>query len=75
MRKQRLTTSGMGRNLASSIGSQRIAMIRPTFVCGLMAVAAVATASAEDFPLTFKDHPGQGRDVFPWRPGNIGALG
>ena len=55
-----------------SIGSQRIAMIRPTFVCGLIAVAAVATASAEDFPLTF--HNIAAKDVVTF-PGGYGIFG
>ena len=53
--------------LALSIGSERIAMMRPTFVCGLMAVAAVVAASAEDFPLTFRTIAGQGRSGLPRR--------
>ncbi len=50
-------------------------MIRPSFVCGLMAVAAVATASADDFPLTFKAIPAKDVMTFPGGAGNIGALG
>ena len=47
-------------------------MIRPTFVCGLIAVAAVATASAEDFPLTFRTIAP--KDVMAF-PGGYGAMG
>jgi hypothetical protein len=49
-------------------------MIRPTFVCGLIAVAAVATASAEDFPLTFRTIPAKDVMSFPGGSGNIGSL-
>jgi hypothetical protein len=49
-------------------------MIRPTFVCGLIAVAAVATASAEDFPLTFRTIPAKDVMAFPDGSGNSGSL-
>jgi hypothetical protein len=49
-------------------------MNRPTFVCGLIAVAAVATASAEDFPLTFKVIPAKDVMAFPGGSGNNGSL-
>ena len=45
-------------------------MIRPTFVCALVAMAAVLTASAEDFPLTFRTIPA--KDVMSF-PGGQGA--
>lgn len=47
-------------------------MIRSTFVCGLMAMAAVVTASAEDFPLTFRTIPA--KDVMAY-PGGYGTYG
>ena len=47
-------------------------MLRTTLVCGLIAVAAVATASADDFPLTF--HTIAAKDVMAF-PGGYGAMG
>jgi hypothetical protein len=35
-------------------------MIKPAFVGGLVAIAAVVAASAEDFPLTFRSIPANG---------------
>jgi hypothetical protein len=49
-------------------------MIRPTSVCGLMAVAAVAIASAEDFPLTFRTIPAKEAMSFPGGYGSMGQL-
>ena len=49
-------------------------MIRPTFVCGLIAVAAVATASAEDFALTFRTIPAKDVMSFPGGSGSSGSL-
>jgi hypothetical protein len=40
-------------------------MIRPTFVCGLAALAAIVTASAGDFPLTFQTIPAKDVMAFP----------
>lgn len=40
-------------------------MIRPTFVCGLVAIAVVVTASSEDFPLTFRTIPAKDVMAFP----------
>ena len=47
-------------------------MIRPTFVCALVAMAAVVAASGEDFPLTFRTIPA--KDVMAF-PGGFGAYG
>ena len=33
-------------------------MIRPTFVCGLAALAAIVTASGEGLPFNLQDDPG-----------------
>jgi hypothetical protein len=49
-------------------------MLRPTFVCGLITVAAVATASAEDFALTFRTIPAKDVMSFPGGSGNYGPL-
>ena len=49
-------------------------MIRPAFVCGLIAVAALAAASAEDFPLTFRTIPAKDVLAFPGGSGSIGSL-
>ena len=49
-------------------------MMRPTFICGLIAVAAVATASAEDFPLTFRTIPAKDVMAFPGGSGSGGSL-
>ena len=40
-------------------------MIRPTFVCALAAMAAIVTASAGDFPLTFRTIPAKDVMAFP----------
>jgi hypothetical protein len=72
MWKQPLTTSRMGAQIELSIGSQRLAMMKPTSVCGLIAVAAVATASAEVFPLAF--HTIAAKDVVAF-PGGYGTMG
>ena len=45
-------------------------MIKPTLVCSLLAVASVASASAEDFPLTFRTIPA--KDVMSF-PGGYGT--
>ena len=58
----------------SSIGSESIAMIRPTFVCGLMALAAVVAAPAEDFPLSFHTIPAKDVVVFPGGYGTMVQL-
>ncbi|MCX6927290.1 MAG: hypothetical protein NT154_29410 [Verrucomicrobia bacterium] len=47
-------------------------MIKTTFVCGLMTMAVLATASAEEFPLTFRTIPA--KDVMSF-PGGYGASG
>ena len=57
-----------------NILSERLAMIRSTFVCGLMAMAAVVTASAEDFPLTFRTIPAKDVMTFPGGYGTYGQL-
>ncbi len=49
-------------------------MIRPTLVCSLLAVAAVVTASAEDFPLTFRTIPAKDVMSFPGGYGTYGQL-
>jgi hypothetical protein len=49
-------------------------MIRPTFVCGLVAIAAAVTASAEDFPLTFRTIPAQDVMAFPGAYGSSTQL-
>ena len=50
-------------------------MIRPTFVFGLVAMAAVVAASAEDFPLTFRTIPAKDVMSFPGGGGAYGSLG
>ena len=47
-------------------------MIKPTFVCGLVAMVAVVPASAEEFPLTFQTIPA--KDVMDF-PGGYGVSG
>src|ERR1039458_10073470 len=54
----------------SSILSERFAVIRPTmskliFFCGVLALAAIVTASGEDFPLTFRTIPAKDVMSFP----------
>jgi hypothetical protein len=49
-------------------------MIRPTFVCGLVAIVAVVTASGEDFPLTFRTIPAKDVMSFPGGSGTYGQL-
>jgi hypothetical protein len=49
-------------------------MFRPTFVCGLVAVAVVVTATAEDFPLTFRTIPAKEVMSFPGGSGTYGQL-
>jgi hypothetical protein len=49
-------------------------MIRSTFVCGLMAMAAVVTTSAEDYPLTFRTIPPKDVMTFPGGYGSYGQL-
>ena len=44
------------------------------FVYALVTVAAVFTASAEDFPLTFRTIPAQEVMSFPGGPGSFGQL-
>ncbi|MGO8927100.1 MAG: hypothetical protein ACLQU3_09455 [Limisphaerales bacterium] len=50
-------------------------MMRPTFVCGLVAIAAVVAASGEDFPLTFRTIPAKDVMSFPGGAGTYGQLG
>jgi hypothetical protein len=49
-------------------------MIRPAFVCGLMAAATVVTASAEDFPLNFQTIPAKDVMSFIGGAGVYGLL-
>ena len=49
-------------------------MFRPTFVCGLVAIVAVVTASAEEFPLTFRTIPAKDVIAFPGGYGVSGSL-
>jgi hypothetical protein len=49
-------------------------MIKPTFVCGLVAIAAVVAASGEDFPLTFRTIPAKDVMSFPGGSGTYGQL-
>src|ERR1035437_6542110 len=49
-------------------------MFRPTFVCGLVAVAVVVTVTAEDFPLTFRTIPAKEVMSFPGGSGTYGQL-
>ena len=49
-------------------------MIRPIFVWGLIAAAAVATTSGEDFPLTFKTIPAKDVMTFPGGSGNYAPV-
>ena len=51
------------------------AMIRPTILCSLLAVAAVVTASGEEFPLTFRTVPAKDVMSFPGGSGTYGQLG
>ncbi len=50
-------------------------MKRWTFVGGLVAIAAIVTTSAEDFPLTFKTIPARDVMAFPGGYGTYGQLG
>src|ERR1039458_4883765 len=43
-------------------------------ICGALALAAAATDSAEDFPLTFRTIPAKDVMSFPGGSGNIGSL-
>jgi len=45
--------------------------MKTTFVCGLLAIGAIATASAEEFPLTFRTIPAAEVVAFP---GSYGAM-
>jgi hypothetical protein len=49
-------------------------MMRPSFVCALVTAAAVVTASAEDFSLTFRTIPAQDVMSFPGGPASYGQL-
>ncbi len=49
-------------------------MIKPALVYGLVAMAAVVTASAEDFPLTFRTIPAKDVMSFPSGSGAYGQL-
>ena len=49
-------------------------MTRLISICGAMAIAAAATASAEDFPLTFRTIPAKDVMAFPGASGNYGQL-
>ncbi len=49
-------------------------MIRPTFVCALVAMAAVVTAPGEEFPLTFRTIPALEVMDFPGGYGSYGQL-
>ena len=49
-------------------------MFRPTFLCGLVGVAVVVTATAEDFPLTFRTIPAKEVMSFPGGSGTYGQL-
>ncbi len=55
-----------------SLSSEKFAIMRPAFVYALVTVAAVFTASAEDFPLTFRTIPP--KDVMSF-PGGLGSQG
>jgi hypothetical protein len=48
--------------------------MRPAFVCAVATVAAVVTALAEDFPLTFKSIPAADAMAFPGGGGGRGLL-
>ncbi len=49
-------------------------MLRSAFVCGVMALTAALTASAEDFPLEFKTMKAQDVMAFPGGYGTYGSL-
>ena len=49
-------------------------MTRLISLCGAMAIAAAATASAEDFPLTFRTIPAKDVMAFPGASGSYGQL-
>ena len=49
-------------------------MIRPSCLLGLAALAAVATASAGEFPLTFRTIPAKDVMAFPGGYGVYGTL-
>ncbi len=49
-------------------------MIKPTFICGLVAIVAVLAASAEEFPLTFRTIPAKDVMAFPGGYGVSGPL-
>jgi hypothetical protein len=55
-----------------SLSSEKFAIMRPAFVYALVTVAAVFTASAEDFLLTFRTIPP--KDVMSF-PGGLGSQG
>jgi hypothetical protein len=57
-----------------SLSSDKIATMRLAFVYALVTVAAVFTASAEDFPLTFRTIPAQDVMSFPGGSGSFGQL-
>jgi hypothetical protein len=59
---------------ARSVSPETFAMMRPNFLCALVTVAAVVTASAEDFPLAFRTIPAQEVTSFPGGPGSYGQL-
>ena len=49
-------------------------MIKPAFFCGLVAIVAVATVSAEEFPLIFHAIPAKDVMSFPGGSGSFGPL-
>ena len=49
-------------------------MIRPTVLCSLLAMLAVVTASAEEFPLTFRTIPAKDVMSFPGGSGTYGQM-
>jgi hypothetical protein len=51
------------------------AMIRPTVICSLLAMAAVVATSGEEFPLTFRTIPAKDVMSFPGGSGTYGQLG
>ena len=57
-----------------SLSSEEFAIMRPAFVYALVTVAVVFTASAEDFPLTFRTIPAQDVMSFLGGPGSYGQL-
>jgi hypothetical protein len=63
-----------------SILSERFALVRPIMnkllsICGVLAMAAAATALGKDFPLTFRTIPAKDVMSFPGGSGSYGLAG